>query len=656
MRAGERVSGRYKIIKKIGTGGMANVYLAEDLILEREVAVKMMSLDFQEDEQNLRRFQREALSTTELDHPNIVNIYDVGEGSQPYIVMEYIAGMDLKEYIQKNHPIPYHKVIDIMNQILDGIAYAHHNNIIHRDIKPHNILIFHDGHVKITDFGIAVALSQNSITQTNSLLGSVQYISPEQARGNIVTRQSDIYSLGIVLYELLAGTVPFDGESAVSIALKHFQSDIPSLKESDSRLPQALENVILKATAKEVQNRYATVDEMKIDLETALSASRRNEEKFVPKDLNDEKTMVLNTEELKAAEPPAGDMKTADAITKKTKGKKAKAKKKKRLRLLVFIPIIFMIGFLIYLFNSQPNQQMIPEELIGLTLEEATAELETQMLELGEVIEQSNDDVEEGLVFKVNPKEGSTVLEGSKIDLYLSLGEEPYEIGDYVGEEYEEVRAKLTELGFEVSMEEETSAEVESGKIIKQDLAEGEEVIISDTTINFVVSAGKEVIELINLVGYSQAGIDDYVERWGLNLTVEEKSSDKVSLGLVISQKPEAGTSLHAGDRLMVVYSTGPEETTNISFSKQIELPYEEKYEDPDADEEEDDDSDSGLVENKIEIYIGDYERDINELAHELTIKTDQSYHLNFIVQEGEKAQYRVLRDGELIMDEQVTP
>ncbi|MDN6730839.1 MAG: Stk1 family PASTA domain-containing Ser/Thr kinase [Atopostipes suicloacalis] len=647
MRKGERINGRYKIIKNIGTGGMANVYLAEDLILEREVAVKMMSVNFQEDEQNLRRFQREALSTTELDHPNIVNIYDVGEGEQPYIVMEHIDGMDLKDYIKENHPIPYQKVIDIMSQILDGIAYAHQNNVIHRDIKPHNILIFHNGHVKITDFGIALAISQNSITQTNSLLGSVQYMSPEQARGNIVTKKSDIYSLGIVLYELLTGTVPFDGESAVSVALKHFQSDIPSLKEFDSRLPQPLENVVLKATAKEAQNRYNSVEEMKEDLETALSASRRNEEKFVAKDLNDEKTMVLDAKELKTKELATKDAKSAETINKKIKDKNNK--KKSKLKIFILIPILLVIGLVIFLVNSQPKQVIISEDILGTTLEEATSKIEDQMLELGEVNEQPNDDVEEGLVFKVNPKEGSSVLEGAKVDLYLSLGEKPFKIEDYVGREYEEVRAELTELGFEVNKEELANDEVASGKIIEQDLAENEEVIISETEINFVVSTGKPVFELRNLSGYSRAGVDDYVEGRGLTLNAKEESSEDIALGLVISQEPSAGTNVKAGDSLTVVYSTGPEESTNIAFSKQIELPYEEKYEDPD-------DESSKLLESKIEIYIGDSERDIKDLAHELKIKANQKYSLNFVVEEGGKAQYRIFRDGEKITDESVKP
>lgn len=647
MYIGKIISERYKIIKKIGTGGMANVYLAKDLILEREVAVKMMSLNFQEDEKNLRRFQREALSTTELDHPNIVNIYDVGEGHQPYIVMEYINGMDLKEYIKQNHPIPYHKVIGIMSQILDGIAYAHQNNVIHRDIKPHNILLYHDGNVKITDFGIALAISQNSITQTNSLLGSVQYMSPEQARGNIVTKQSDIYSLGIVIYELLSGNVPFDGESAVSVALKHFQSEIPSLREMDSHLPQALENVVLKATAKEAQNRYNSINEMKADLETSLSASRKDEEKFIPADLNQAKTMVLDSNEFKSAELPGQEIKTSDKnLNKKQDNKK---KKRRKLALLILIPIILTVGLAIYYFKSQPQKVVISESTIGVTLEDAIKELESNMLELGEVIEQSNDDVEKGLVFKTNPKKGATVLEGSKVDLYLSLGEAPYKIKDYTGKEYEEVWAELTELGFDVTKEEATSDQIASGKIIEQSIPENEEVIISETNINFVVSTGKAVTQLRDLSRYSQASVEDYVEGMGLNLTVQEKSSDDVDLGLVISQEPQAGTSIEAGDSLTVVYSTGPEESKNIAFSKKIELVYEEKYEDPG-------DEDSKKLENEIEIYIGDLERDIDNLEHKLTIQSNQNYHMNFIVKEGEKAQYRILRDGELIIDEQVEP
>lgn len=653
MRIGDHVSGRYKIMDKIGSGGMANVYLAEDLILERQVAVKMMSLDFQEDEQNLRRFQREALSTTELDHPNIVNIYDVGEGSQPYIVMEYISGMDLKQYIRENYPVPYHKVIDIMGQILDGVGYAHKNNVIHRDLKPHNILIDHDGHVKLTDFGIAVALSQNSITQTNSLLGSVQYISPEQARGNIVTKQSDIYSLGIVLYELLAGTVPFDGESAVSIALKHFQAPIPDLRELDTRIPQALENVVLKATAKEPKNRYATTQEMKEDLETALSADRRKEEKFVPIDLNDEKTMVLGAAEVKAIEDASTDNKENIDETKinkeKPEKKKAKPKKKRNLLWFLLLPVIVIIIAYAYI-TSQPDQVVISEDLMGMTLEEATEKLAEQLLEIGEVREESSDEVDEGLVIKTNPKVGATVLEGSKVDVYISLGEEPFEIADYRGKDYEEIRAKLTELGFEVSKEDEASEEVPSGKIIEQDIVVGDKVVIGESPITFTVSTGKRVITLRDLYKYPRASVDDYVKQEGFNLTSEEESSEDVAAGLVIRQNPEPKTAMNRGDRVTVVYSTGPKEVSNITFTKDIKIPYKEILEDPE-------DEESKLLPNIIEIYIEDLNNDIDTVVREFLITEDDTYSLSFTVVEGEKARYRVVRNREdTIIDETVSP
>lgn len=652
MNRGERVSGRYKIIEKIGSGGMANVYRALDLILEREVAVKMMSLDFQNDKDSLRRFQREALSTTELTHPNIVSIYDVGEGDRPYIVMEYIDGMDLKQYIRENHPIPYQKAIDIMEQILDGIAYAHKNDVIHRDIKPHNILIDKNGNVKITDFGIAVALSQNSITQTNSLLGSVQYISPEQARGNVVTKQSDIYSLGIVLYELLTGTVPFEGESAVSIALKHFQTPIPSLREFDSRIPQPLENVVLKATAKEPRHRYATVDEMKEDLLTTLSPSRRDEEKFTPPAENEEDTLVLDANVLNASADAVAAVPISDETINLSKEKveeKPQAKKKRRWWWLL-IPIILIVVIVAFIL-SRPVQVVIPEDLIGMTQEEAIDRLEEYSLEIGEIITRPHDEYDEGIVFRVNPNTGATVLEGSEVDLYVSLGEEPFEIEDYVGRNYDEVRAELDELGFEVTSEEETSETIPEGAIIEQNISSGEEVIPSETKITFTVSTGKRTIPMINLLGYTREDVDAFVDDNELSLSTSEEASDTVPIGQVIRQEPEKGTSLYAGDRIKVVFSTGPKETTTVAFSEQVTIPYEEKLSEPENEDEEPE-----PLPNEIKIYIEDYENDFETVFEEFTIQEDTSQRLSFIVEEGKSAKYRVERDGKTIIEKTVSP
>ena len=648
MKTGTRISDRYKIIGKIGSGGMANVYLAQDLILERQVAVKMMSLTFNEDEEsdNLRRFQREALSTTELIHPNIVNIYDVGEGERPYIVMEYVEGTDLKKYIQENHPIPYSKVIKIMSQILSGISYAHRNGVIHRDIKPHNILIDKEGTVKITDFGIAVALSQNSITQTNSILGSVQYISPEQARGNMVTKQSDIYSLGIVLYEMLTGVVPFEGESAVSVALKHFQSPIPSLREFDTRIPQPLENVVLRAAAKDAKDRYGSVSEMQADLETSLDPSRRNEEMFVPADINEEDTLIMKEPLVAAERENLADGQTAVILEPDKKPEK----KKKPWWLLLF-PILLIAIFLFWSL-TRPQEIDLPDELIGSTLEEAIELLQENNLMLGETIQQPNDEVEVGLVFRTSPNPGSTVREGASVDLYVSEGEEPYNLSDYVGLNYEEVRAELTELGFSVESETRNDESIPAGMIIEQDIDPETDVKISETTITFVVSDGRRSIELIDFEGYTRPGVNDYVSMNGLELKVTEESSEDIQAGLVISQSPEAGSTVYAGDTISVIFSTGPEEIELVEFIKEITIPFQE----PIIDEDDTDEPVPGITNNEVKIFINDHEKDYDEPAYELTISQDLLYTIRFVIEEGSYATYKVEIDGQLYVEETARP
>ena len=269
MLVGKRINDRYKVLELIGGGGMSNVYLAHDIILNRDVAIKILRYDTENEEENMKRFQREALSATSLMHPNIVSIYDVGEDqNMHYIVMEYVKGKTLKQYIKEFAPLSPARAVQIMKQLTSAIAHAHENQIIHRDIKPQNILMDEEGNVKVTDFGIATSLAATSYTKTNSVIGTVHYLSPEQARGGIATKKSDIYSLGIVLYELLTGELPFSGESAVSIALKHLQAETPSVRDFDASIPQSLENVILKATAKNADHRYQSVEEMEEDLET----------------------------------------------------------------------------------------------------------------------------------------------------------------------------------------------------------------------------------------------------------------------------------------------------------------------------------------------------------------------------------------------------
>ncbi|EQC78880.1 Serine/threonine protein kinase PrkC,regulatorof stationary phase [Enterococcus sp. HSIEG1] len=413
IEIGKKLNGRYKIIGNIGSGGMANVFLAHDLILDREVAVKVLRFDFQNDKNAIRRFQREALAATELVHPNIVTVYDVGEeDGMQFLVMEYVKGMDLKRYIQTHYPVPYLQIVDIVQQILSAVALAHQHRIIHRDLKPQNILINEEGVVKITDFGIAIALSETSITQTNSMLGSVHYLSPEQARGSMATNQSDIYAIGIILYEMLTGKVPFDGESAVTIALKHFQDEIPSIRIYDKNVPQSLENVVLKATAKEQADRYKTADEMREDLSTALSPERLNEPRWEPHALNDETRALTPITDEMIAEQPAEPAVTEPEV-EETADQKQEKPKKKRKKWWLILPILVIAALLViggyFVFGGGRGDVEIPK-VSGDTETVAREKLEAAGLKVADETEEiADDEIEEGNVVKTDPQEGTEV-------------------------------------------------------------------------------------------------------------------------------------------------------------------------------------------------------------------------------------------------------
>ncbi|MGA9225367.1 MAG: Stk1 family PASTA domain-containing Ser/Thr kinase, partial [Mesobacillus sp.] len=446
MIIGKRISGRYKILDMIGGGGMANVYLAHDMILDRDVAVKMLRLDFANDEEFIRRFHREAQSATSLAHPNIVSIYDVGEeDGLYYIVMEYVDGQTLKQYIQQHAPVPVQDALDIMKQLTSAISHAHNNHIVHRDIKPHNILVDSNGTVKITDFGIAMALSATSITQTNSVLGSVHYLSPEQARGGMANKKSDIYSIGIVMFELLTGRLPFSGESAVSIALKHLQSETPSLKRWNPQIPQSVENIVLKATAKDPFHRYDNVDEMEDDLRTALDASRLNEGRFfIPVDDEATKAIPIITNERPFQNMDETIVRKEQPVpTDKTNQPKPDKKKSKKWPIILTLLFLLIAGAGIVAVTMGPDlfgpKEVEVPEVSGMELEEAVAELMTAGFTIGEQKEISDEEVEEGLIIKTNPKAGKMIKEGNEIDLYISSGKEELELSDYRGRLFDDV-------------------------------------------------------------------------------------------------------------------------------------------------------------------------------------------------------------------------
>lgn len=696
MEQGYYIDGRYKILSTVGSGGMANVYLAEDLILEREVAIKVLRLDFREDEESIRRFRREAESTTNLNHANIVSVSDVGIGENPYIVMEYVEGMNLKEFITLNDPISYPQIINIMTQILSGVGYAHRNDVIHRDLKPQNILINKQNQAKISDFGIAIALSQNSITQTNSLLGSVQYISPERARGRMASIQSDIYSLGIILYEMITGKVPFEGESAVSVALRHFQEEIPSLKDYDENIPQALENVVLRATAKEPKDRYNDAFEMREDLKTVLDEDRKNEERILFESSNDDLEETIPMEpvrgELAAVAYDSDDKEseraaeekqaTASPIEENPQGNE-KRKRRKWPWLLLLLILFFIGGYFVY-GTFFMNQTIELPDLTGLTQDEAIEELEELNLELGELIEEASEEYEEGHVTRSNPRMNTMVREESEVDLYLSTGREAMPFPDLVGTSFEEARAHLTELGFTVEREDESSPTVEAGYIIAQDINPNTEVIPEETTVEVTVSTGEQEIILRDLTNYSWRSVQDYAADLGLYVVREEQSSDTVPESQVISQNPAPQATLYPGDSFTVVISTGPEEieepeyldvpvTLNIEYIPNTSNPEtEDSEEDSDNSEDTSDTSDASeeetteaenneenqeneLNSNEILIYVDDAVNDYDSPYRRMLITNDTTVQIQLQLEEGETGRYRVLRDGTLIEESEIT-
>ncbi|CAM3415104.1 serine/threonine protein kinase PrkC [Aeromicrobium ponti] len=589
MIKGRRISGRYKILDMIGGGGMANVYLAHDMILDRDVAVKVLRLDFAEDEEFIRRFHREAQSATSLAHPNIVNIYDVGEeDSIYYIVMEYVDGQTLKQYIQQNSPVRIDEALEIMKQLTSAISHAHQNHIIHRDIKPHNILVDRHGNVKITDFGIAMALSATSITQTNSVLGSVHYLSPEQARGGMANRKSDIYSLGIVMFELLTGRLPFSGESAVSIALKHLQSETPSLKRWNPSIPQSVENIVLKATAKDPFHRYDTVDEMEEDIRTALDPERLHEEKFMaPIDddatkaipvITDDRPYQNMDETLVHAKDPKADTQPV-AKQKQEKKKKKKKKKKKWPFILVsmFLTLIALGVLAVTVLPDllEPKDVQVPD-VSGKEVEDAVAELVAAGFAVNESIPISDPEIEEGHVVKTDPKAGRTVKEGTSIDIYESTGKEKFELSDYQGREFDEVVRLLEGKGFKsIKKNEENNESEPAGAILDQNFSEGDLVVPEETDLVFTVSKGPAPISLKNLQGYNEKGLQEYEESSGLNIEyAEAEYHDEVPEGLVIKQDPAPGTNLTRGQKVTVVLSKGKEELPPKTVNVDINVPY----------------------------------------------------------------------------------
>ena len=479
IQIGKIFADRYRIIKEIGRGGMANVYQGEDTFLgDRLVAIKVLRSNFENDDIAIARFQREAFAMAELSHPNIVGISDVGEfESQQYIVMEFVDGMTLKQYINQNAPLANDEAIEIITEILSAMDMAHSHGIIHRDLKPQNVLVSSSGTVKVTDFGIAKALSETSLTQTNTMFGSVHYLSPEQARGSNATVQSDIYAIGIILFELLTGQIPFDGDSAVAIALKHFQESIPSIINLNPEVPQALENVVIKATAKDIKNRYTDVEEMMTDVATSTSLDRRGEEKLVfNKDHDETKIMPANLINPYDTKPlidkkEDNDSQTDEKAASSEVGNKNK-KSKKGLIIGLIILLLVVGGATLAWVVSTPTNVKIPN-VTNSTLSQAKSKIKDAKLKVGTVHKQQSSTIAEGKVIKTDPTSGITVRSNSSVDIYVSTGNEDIiKMKDFVGEKIDEAMATLLkDYGIDESQVTQTSVPSDSypaGTIIKQ--------------------------------------------------------------------------------------------------------------------------------------------------------------------------------------------
>ena len=554
---GQKINDRYEIIRVIGEGGMANVYLANDTILNRKVAVKVLRGDLANDEKFVRRFQREALSASSLNHPNIVEMYDVGEDDGNfYIVMEYVDGKNLKQLIKRRTKLSLTEVVDIMKQLTDGISHAHDSFIIHRDIKPQNMLILDNGLVKITDFGIAVALNSTQLTQTNSVMGSVHYLPPEQAAGKGATFKSDIYSLGIMMYELITGKLPFRGENAVEIALKQMKEPIPSIREDNNEIPQAVENIVLKACAKNPKNRYDTAREMYNDLCTCLDEERKNEPKLVYKYPEFDETTKAVKEEVK--EINEVNKEESDVSIKKENKKKNNNLTWILGGIVGFICIAFVVGIILL-----PKLTKVPDVKVPDVSNMTIVEAENILKEKGfvvnvNVVEEYNDTIEEGKIIRTSPDINRSIKKGSEITLYRSLGTEKIKIEDYTGMNIYEIKAKLELLGLSVTVE---SKDVEN----VEDYSDKEDTIIDQSIKEGELYKGDQIflyypniVVFPDLTTYTLQEVQDFALKYELDLHVVEIETESIEEGTIISQNRIKGTLIVRNAELTVKIAVKP--------------------------------------------------------------------------------------------------
>ena len=589
------ICNRYKILDHLGTGGMATVWLGYDTILDRQVAIKTFKIDAN-DEDAVKRFNREAKAVTSLSHPNIVSIYDVeNEGEFYYLILEYVEGMTLKDYMVKNPRIPIETIVHIAKQIAAGLSHAHQNGIIHRDIKPQNILMNENLTCKITDFGIARAYGDTTLTQTNQMLGTVYYLSPEQARGNVATAQSDIYSLGILIFEMITGQIPFKGESAVAIALKHLQEELPDIDKYRENVPQSVKNIVLKATMKNPNERYISSKELFEDLSTVLNPERLYENKYTGFKIPDEpvknynQTQYLdnsnnnnqygyndynneddyydyeedNRHNNRRYQQVNNQKNNYNNVSKRDE--KEETSKAKHIFLAILAIVTIVVGtFFVYNYVIGSNSVSAPD-VRNKTLEEAKVVIVKAGLEVGDVTEVASDDVKEKTVIDSDPKAGKKVKKGSKVDLRVSSGKKTVDMPNFVGMDEETVKKNASKLGFKnITVEKVESNSYDTGKVISQNIRAGMEIIPKEKELIIQVSTGKKKVTMPNLVGEDSTTVESTVASYGFkNVTYREEYSDKEE-GIVISQSIKTGSNIVPSDEsLEIVISKGKERSSS---------------------------------------------------------------------------------------------
>lgn len=511
----EMIKGRYMILSRLGEGGMADVYLAMDTLLNREVAIKVLRGELATDAVSLLRFKREANAVSMLNHRNIVEIFDVGEEEgKHFIVMELVRGKTLKQLISQRGAMDKEEAMVIMKQLIAAVAEAHRNNIIHRDIKPQNVLVKDDGTVKITDFGIALAQDAMQLTQTDAVMGSVHYLAPECARGEAASNQSDVYSLGIVLYELLRGEVPFTGDAPVQIAIKHMREEVPSIREFNPTLPQSLENIIIKATAKNKNLRYASVKEMGDDLVTCLSDGRKKEPRIVLADDDiDSSTIVID--QVSSAQPVA-EVKSPVATI---------------LAALGISGVIIALAFAVFsMFSPGPIDDRytnIPD-LTGLNYEQAKLALEEEGLSLSSnVLYSLTEDIPAGKIISFSPTMGTRVEKGSVVTITVSEGIY-FVVENYTGKTLDEVKALLAGTRITIRSENEPSTTVTPGTIIRQELLLAGDRLDPRRSyeIKLVVASYVEWIIPPSIIGMRIDEASRMIENMGLKVTLSRLSTE----------------------------------------------------------------------------------------------------------------------------------